>query len=56
MPFTYLGLPMGITRPTVEELMPLVDRVERRLTSTAILLTYGGRVTYINAALTPLLI
>jgi hypothetical protein len=56
MPFTYLGLPLGTTRPTVAELMPLVDRVERRLTSTAIWLTYGGRVTYINAALTPLLI
>jgi hypothetical protein len=56
MPFTYLGLPLGTTRPTVAELMPLVDRVERRLTSTAIWLTYGGRVTFINSALSPLLI
>lgn len=39
MPFTYLGLPMGTTRPTVQELMPLVDSVKRRLSSTAIWLT-----------------
>jgi hypothetical protein len=54
MPFTYLGLPMGTTRPTVEDLMPLVCAVERRLSSSAIWLTYGGRLTYINAAITPL--
>lgn len=36
IPFTYLGLALGTSRPTVAELMPLVDRVERRLTSTAI--------------------
>jgi hypothetical protein len=56
MAFTYLGLLVGTTRPTVAELMPLVDRVERRLTSTAIWLTYGGRVTFINSALSPLIL
>ena len=25
MPFTYLGLPMGTSRPTIYDLMPLVD-------------------------------
>jgi hypothetical protein len=30
MPFTYLGLPLGATRPTVMDLMPLVDRIERK--------------------------
>ena len=39
MPFTYLGLPLGTTRPTVRELMPLVDRIERRLTGTTIWLS-----------------
>lgn len=34
MPFTYLGLPMGTTRPTVQDLMPLVCQVERRLSAT----------------------
>ena len=27
MPFTYLGLPMGTSRPTIYDLLPLVDRV-----------------------------
>ena len=31
MPFTYLGLPMGTTKPRMEDLTPLMDRVERRL-------------------------
>lgn len=31
MPFTYLGLPLGTTRPTIEEYMPLMHRIERRL-------------------------
>lgn len=51
MPFTYLGLPLGTTRPTVKDLMPLVDRIERRLTGTAIWLSYGERVQLINSAL-----
>jgi hypothetical protein len=34
MPFTYSGLPLGTTKPTVVELMPPADRVKRRLTST----------------------
>ena len=41
MHFTYLGLPLGTTRPTIREFMPLVDRIERRLTGTAIWLSYG---------------
>jgi hypothetical protein len=27
MPFTYLGLPLGTTRPTISELSPLVCRI-----------------------------
>jgi hypothetical protein len=30
LPFTYLGLPLGTTKPTVQDLMPLVDKIERR--------------------------
>ena len=55
MPFMYLGLPLGTTKPTVKELMPLVDRIERRLTGTAIWLSYGERVQLINSALSSLL-
>lgn len=55
MPFTYLGLPLGTTKPTIRDLMPLVDNVERRLSSTTIWMSYGGRVEYINSALSSLL-
>jgi hypothetical protein len=30
-PFTYLGLPMGTTKPRIEDLTPIMDQVERRL-------------------------
>jgi hypothetical protein len=28
-PFTYLGLPMGTTKPRMEDLTPMMDKVER---------------------------
>jgi len=31
LPFTYLGLPMGTTKPKIEDLTPMMDRVERCL-------------------------
>ena len=34
-PFTYLGLPMGTTKPKMEDLTPLMDRVERCLSGSA---------------------
>jgi hypothetical protein len=33
LPFTYLGFPLGTPRPRLQDLMPLVFRLERRLTS-----------------------
>jgi len=42
MPFTYLGLPMGTTKPKMEDLTPLMDRVERRLVSCSTFLSYSG--------------
>jgi hypothetical protein len=35
MPFTYLGLHVGTTKPTITELSPLVCRLERKLTSSS---------------------
>lgn len=32
MPFTYLGLPLGTTKPAITEFAPLISIVERRLT------------------------
>lgn len=56
MPFTYLGLPMGTTRPSVLDLMPLVASVERRLSTAASLLDYGSKLTLVNSVITSLAI
>jgi hypothetical protein len=44
LPFTYLGLPLGTTKPTVQDLSPLVGLVERRINASAQFLNYGGRL------------
>lgn len=31
MPFPYLGLPLGTTRPSIQDFSPLLNRIERRL-------------------------
>lgn len=51
LPFTYLGLLMGTTRPKVIDFAPLVDRIERRLTSSATFLHYERRLILINSVL-----
>ena len=30
-PFTYLGLPLGIYKPTVEQCLPIVNRIAKRI-------------------------
>jgi hypothetical protein len=54
LPFTYLGLPMGTTKPRVEDYMPLMDKIERRLTSTSAFLTQAGRLQLVNSVLSSL--
>jgi hypothetical protein len=39
-PFTYLGLPMGTTRPRMCDLLPLVTKLERKLTASSCFLAY----------------
>ena len=56
MPFTYLGLPMGTTRPSVLDLFPLVCRVERRLSATLNMISYGGKLSLLNSDITSLII
>jgi len=43
-PFTYLGLLMGTTKPRIEDLTPIMDRVERRLSACSTWLSYSGRL------------
>lgn len=54
MPFNYLGLPLGLTKPRVEEFMPLVSRCERRLMSTSVYLNQAGRLQVTNAVFSSL--
>jgi hypothetical protein len=35
MPFTYLGLPLGTTKPSLQEFSPLLTRIEKRLSALA---------------------
>jgi hypothetical protein len=44
MPFTYLGLPLGPKNPNLGVLLLLIQKIERRLTSTSIFLSQAGRL------------
>src|SRR4051812_21698715 len=56
MPFTYVGLPLGTTRPSVQDLMPLIRMVERRLCATLNMISYGGKLSLLNSVITSLVI
>lgn len=50
-PFTYLGLPLGLTKPKVDDFLPLVSKCERRLAFTSIFLSQASRLELCNAVL-----
>ena len=54
MPFTYLGLPMGTTKPKIEDMSSLMVKIERRLNGCSSLLSLSGRLQLVNSALTPI--
>lgn len=54
MPFTYLGLPVGTTRPKIIDLLPLVDCMERRLTTSSWFLPQGSRLQLVNSVISSL--
>jgi hypothetical protein len=54
MPFTYLGLPMGTTKPRVEHFAPLMNRVERQLIAISSMLTQAGKLQHVNSVLSSL--
>jgi hypothetical protein len=49
LPFTYLGLPLGLRKPNLETFLPLIQKIERRLASTSIFLSQTGRLQMVNA-------
>lgn len=54
IPFTYLGLPLGTTKPTVDEFIPILIRIEKRLMGLNKLLSYSRRLVMVNSLLTAL--
>jgi hypothetical protein len=54
MPFTYLGLPLGTTRSSVEDFQPLLHKIKKCLLGLNILLSYYGRLTYVNSIVSAL--
>jgi hypothetical protein len=54
MPFTYLALPLGTTRPSVDDFLPLLNRNERRMMGISSLLSYAGRLIMVNSVLSAL--
>ena len=49
LPFTYLGLPLGLTKPKVIDFLPLVTKCERRLAFTPSFLSQAGRPEITNS-------
>jgi len=55
MPFTYLGLPLGTTRLTINEFSLVLSRIEGRLSGISKMLSYHGRVILLNYVFSSLL-
>jgi len=51
LPFTYLGLPLGLTKPRIQDFLPLVNKCERRLGGISSMLNQAGRLQITNAVL-----
>jgi hypothetical protein len=43
LPLTYLGLRLGLTKPSIEHFIPMVQRVHKRLRGITEFLNYGGK-------------
>lgn len=54
LPFTYLGPPLGLTKPSVHDFLPMVQRIERRLVCCAQFLTQARKLEMVNSVLTSL--
>jgi hypothetical protein len=53
-PFTYLGLPMGLSRSKVDDFLPLISKCEKRLSYVSPFLSQAGRLELTNPVLTAL--
>ncbi|WVZ51674.1 hypothetical protein U9M48_002790 [Paspalum notatum var. saurae] len=50
-PFTYLGLPLGLTKLRIVEFLPLVKRCEKRLAATTMFLSHAGHLELVKQIL-----
>lgn len=48
LPFTYPGLPLGLTKPKIVDFLPLVSRCEKRLIATSNFVSQDGRLQMTN--------
>jgi hypothetical protein len=49
MPFTYLGVPLDLSKPRICHFLPFIQRIERRLSCTSALLSQAGRLELVNS-------
>uniref|UniRef100_A0A8R7TQK5 Reverse transcriptase domain-containing protein n=1 Tax=Triticum urartu TaxID=4572 RepID=A0A8R7TQK5_TRIUA len=54
LPFTYLGLPLSLLKPKLEDFAPIIKRIDRRFASYSTLLSYGDKLTLIKSVFTSL--
>jgi hypothetical protein len=54
MPFTYLGVPLGLSKPRICHFLPLIQRIEGRLSCTSALLSQAGRLEVVNSVFSTL--
>lgn len=55
-PFTYLGLPLCLSKPKLDDFMPIMQRVERRLMGCSTLLSQGDKLVLLKYVFYSLLI
>lgn len=54
LPFPYVGLSLGLTKPRVQDFLPLVNKYGRRLSSVSTFLSQAGRLEPTNGVFTSL--
>jgi len=54
MSFTYLGLPLGTTKSSLQEYTPMPSKIEKRLSGISKHLSYHGRLILVNSVFSAL--
>ena len=55
-PIKYLGVPLGLHKPTVEQCFPLVTRLQKKIVGLSTFMTLAGRLLLVKSVLNSLLI